>query len=159
LPVPAAPRVSATCDLHVHSACSDGTHRPADVVRLAKDAGLAAFALTDHDTFDGVAEALDAGSRLGVRVVPGVELSLPHAGTVHMIGLGVDPTHAAIRRVADTLREGRGPRNREIVAKLRALGVDVTIEEVEGEAGGDVVARPHIARVLVRKRVVATMQE
>jgi 3',5'-nucleoside bisphosphate phosphatase len=151
--------MSAWCDLHVHSTCSDGTVAPAEVVRRGRDAGLVAMALTDHDTFDGVAEALAAGARLGIRVVPGIELSLPHEGTFHMIGLGVDPADAAIRAVADLLNEGRGPRNRQIVAKLVELGVDVTIEEVEAEAGGDVVARPHVARVLVKKGVVGSMQE
>ena len=147
------------CDLHTHSTCSDGTVRPAEVVQRAKAAGLAAMALTDHDTFDGVAEAIEAGQRLGVRVVPGIELSLPHSGTFHMIGLGVDPANARLAAVADLLNGGRGPRNREIVAKLVALGVDITIEEVEAEAGGDVVARPHVARVLVKKRAAGSIQE
>jgi predicted metal-dependent phosphoesterase TrpH len=147
------------CDLHVHSTCSDGTVRPAEVVRRAKQAHLAAMALTDHDTFDGVAEAVEAGTKLGVRVVPGIEISLPHAGTFHMIGLGVDPGHAPLAALAELANGGRGPRNREIVAKLVALGIDITIEEVEAEAAGDVVARPHVARVLVRKRVVGSMQE
>ncbi len=147
------------CDLHVHSTCSDGTVRPAEVVRRARDAKLVAMALTDHDTFDGVAEAMEAGAALGVRVVPGIELSLPHAGTFHMIGLGVDPANAQIRAVAETLREGRGPRNRAIVERLCALGLAVTIEEVEAEAGGDVVARPHIARVLVKKGYVGSIVE
>jgi predicted metal-dependent phosphoesterase TrpH len=151
--------MTALCDLHVHSTRSDGTVPPAELVRRARDAGLAAMALTDHDTFDGVPEALAAGEALGVRVVPGVELSLPHAGTFHMIGLSVDPANARLRAVADVLREGRGPRNREIVEKLRALGVDITIEEVDAEAGGDVVARPHIARVLMKKGVVGSFQD
>jgi len=161
------------CDLHVHSTCSDGTVAPAEVVRRAKDAGLAAMALTDHDTFDGVDEAVAAGRAFGVRVVPGIELSLPHAGTFHMIGLGVDPGNVRIRAVAALLNDGRGPRNREIVAKLRALGVEITIEEVEAEAAGDrpdrpqdgqvrprsIVARPHVARVLLKKGVVGSFQE
>ncbi len=147
------------CDLHVHSTCSDGTVRPAEVVRRARDAGLAAMALTDHDTFDGIAEATQAGAALGLRVVPGIELSLPHEGTFHMIGLGVDPANPAIRAVADRLKDGRGPRNLEIVAKLAAVGVSVTIEEVAAEAGGDVVARPHFARVLVKRGFVGSMQE
>jgi predicted metal-dependent phosphoesterase TrpH len=149
----------ARCDLHVHSTCSDGTVSPTEVVRRGKEAGLAAMALTDHDTFDGVPEALDAGRKFGIRVVPGVELSLPHAGTFHMIGLGVDPTNERMRAVADLLKGGRGPRNVEIVAKLVALGVAITIEEVAAEAGGDVVARPHFARALVKKGVVGNLQE
>jgi hypothetical protein len=147
------------CDLHVHSTCSDGTVAPAEVVRRAREAGLDAVALTDHDTFDGIDEALAAGRELGIRVVPGIELSLPHAGTFHMIGLGVDTGNARLAAAAALLRDGRGPRNLEIVAKLRALGLDVSIEEVEAEAGGDVVARPHFARALVGKRFVSSLQE
>jgi predicted metal-dependent phosphoesterase TrpH len=129
------------------------------VVRRAKEARLDAMALTDHDTFAGVAEALDAGAKHGIRVVPGVELSLPHTGTFHLIGLAVDPSSPRLSAVADFLNGGRGGRNREIVAKLRALGVEITIEDVEAEAAGDVVARPHVARVLVTKRVVGSLQE
>ena len=150
------------CDLHTHSLASDGTETPTEVVRLAQRAGLAALALTDHDTFDGIAEAQDAGRKQGVRIIPGAELSLPHdRGSFHMIALGVDPANAAIRSVADRLRFARGPRNQSMVDKLTALGIDITIEEVQEEAGGvdQVVARPHMASVLVRKRVVRTFQE
>jgi 3',5'-nucleoside bisphosphate phosphatase len=147
------------CDLHVHSNRSDGTLPPAEVVRRGKDAGLAAMALTDHDTFAGVAEALAAGASLGIRVVPGVELSLPHEGTFHLIGLCVDPTNERLLRLAAVARDGRGPRNAEIVAKLAAMGIPVTIEEVLAEAGGDVIARPHIARVLLKKRYVGSIQD
>ncbi len=150
------------CDLHTHSLASDGTETPTEVVRLARRAGLAAVALTDHDTFAGIEEALDAGRKQGIRVIVGAELSLPHdTGSFHLIALGVDPENAEIRDVADRLCDARGPRNRGIVAKLRASGVDITIEEVEAEAGGadQVVARPHIASLLMKKRVVATFQE
>lgn len=150
---------SGSCDLHVHSTRSDGTVPPRDVARLAAEARLDAFALTDHDTFDGIAEAADEGARRGIRVVPGVELSVPHEATCHVIALGVDPAHPSIAAVADRLRGGRGARNREIVARLRALGLDVTLEEVAREAGGDVVARPHFARVLVKRGFVRTPQE
>jgi predicted metal-dependent phosphoesterase TrpH len=147
------------CDLHVHSSRSDGTVPPADVVRLARDAHLDAVALTDHDTLDGAAEAADAAARIGIRFVPGVELSIPHDGTFHLVALGVDPASADLVRVAEALREGRGPRNAEIVERLRALGLDVTLEEVVREAGGDVVARPHIARVLVRRGFARDAQD
>lgn len=155
------------CDLHVHSTRSDGTVPPAEVVRLAKEARLEAVALTDHDTFDGWEEARLAGARNGIRVVAGAELSLtfgegpgePERGTLHMIALGVDPAHPAIVGLADRLRGGRGPRNEEIVAKLRAMGHDVTLAEVEREAGGRVVARPHVARVLVKKGIAGSLQD
>lgn len=158
---------SGRCDLHVHSTRSDGTVIPEEVVRLAHEARLDAVALTDHDTLDGVPAAVAAGKRWGIRVVPGVELSIPfgaaegepETGTFHLIALAVDPGHPAIVAVATTLREGRGPRNAEIVARLRALGIDVTLDEIEREAEGDVVARPHVARVLMKKGVVGTFQE
>lgn len=151
--------MSCFCDLHVHSTRSDGTVTPAEVVRLAREARLDAVALTDHDTLDGVAEAADAGAHLGIRVIPGVELSLPHEGTFHMIVLGGDPSNPELLRVAAELRDGRGPRNQEIVDRLRAHGMDITIDEVRAEARGDVVARPHIARVLVRKGIVRSLQD
>jgi hypothetical protein len=154
---PVAP--AGRCDLHVHSTASDGTVPPREVARRAAEARLDAFALTDHDTFDGVAEAMEEGARRGVRVVPGVELSVPHEATCHVIALGVDPAHPAIRGVADRLRHGRGARNLAIVERLREQGIDVTLEEVAREAGGDVVARPHFARVLVKRGVVRTPQE
>lgn len=154
-----APTASGRCDLHTHSTCSDGTVPPREVVRLAKEARLDAVALTDHDTFDGVAEASDEGAKRGIRVIPGVELSLPHEGTFHLIALGVDPSSAGIRGVADRLREGRGPRNQEIIRRLREAGFDVTIEEVEREAQGAVVARPHFARVLVKRGFVTSFHE
>lgn len=147
------------CDLHVHSTRSDGTVPPRDVVRLAAEARLDAVALTDHDTFDGVAEACAEGERRGIRVVPGVELSLPHEGTCHVIALAVDPAHPRIAALAERLRSGRDPRNHEIVRRLNALGIDVTYEEVAREAGGDVVARPHFARVLVKRGRVREPQE
>ncbi|MCG3133121.1 MAG: 3',5'-nucleoside bisphosphate phosphatase [Planctomycetes bacterium] len=150
----AASVTAAFCDLHVHSTASDGSVPPRDVVRLARDAGLAAFALTDHDTMDGYAEACDEGAKLGVRVVPGVELSVPHEGTCHVIALGVTPGHPSIEALASRFRRGREERNEGIVAKLRALGIDVTMEDVRREAKGAIVARPHFAAALVKKGAV-----
>jgi predicted metal-dependent phosphoesterase TrpH len=150
------------CDLHTHSLASDGTETPTEVVRLARHAKLAAFALTDHDTFGGIEEALDAGRKQGIRVVVGTELSLPHdSGSFHLIALGVDPDNPEIKSVAGRLCEARGPRNAGMITKLQELGVDITMDEVEAEAGGadQVVARPHIAAVMMRKRVVGTFQE
>ena len=147
------------CDLHVHSTRSDGTVPPREIARLAAEARLDAFALTDHDTLDGIAEAKEEGARRGIRVVPGVELSVPHEGTCHVIALGVDPAHPAIVAVAARLRAGREGRNREIVERLRGLGMDVTYEEVAREAHGEVVARPHFARVLVKRGFVRAPQE
>lgn len=139
------------CDLHLHSTASDGTVAPREVVRLAREARLAAIALTDHDTFDGIAEAQDAGAKLGVRVVAGVELSVPHEATCHVIALGVDPGCPEIVALASRFRTGREARNVLIVERLRSLGIDISFEDVVREAGGTIVARPHFAKALVKK--------
>lgn len=148
------------CDLHMHSTHSDGTMAPRALVEMAHGLGLGAIALTDHDTTSGVAEALEAGRGLGVRVLPGVEISVDWSGrSVHMLGYCFDADTGELQRGLDVLVDGRNRRNVEMVEKLRALGVDITHDEVVAEAGGKVVGRPHFAKVLVRKGAVADWQE
>ena len=136
-------------DLHSHSTASDGSKSPKAVVMAAKAAGLSAIALTDHDTMAGVAEAMAAGQELGVRVVPGVELSAIDVDReVHLLGLHVhrpDALDDALR----TFRESRQVRAQQIVAKLNGLGVPVTFDEVLARAGDAAIGRPHLARVLI----------
>jgi predicted metal-dependent phosphoesterase TrpH len=148
------------CDLHTHSTASDGTARPAEVVRIAKRIGLRAVALTDHDTLAGIEEAATEARHLGVELIPGCEISLDGVpGTFHMTGIGVDPADPVLRERLDFVRVGREGRNGEIARKLGALGFPVSLEEAAAEAGGDVVGRPHFARVLVRKGIVSDFRE
>jgi predicted metal-dependent phosphoesterase TrpH len=148
------------CDLHTHSTASDGTDRPAQIIRIAKQVGLRAIALTDHDTLAGVDEAANEAKHLGVEFIPGCEISLDGVpGTFHMTGIGVDPSDAHLRERLDFVKSGREGRNAEICAKLVALGYPITIEEVAAEAGGDVVGRPHFARVLLKKGIVKDFKE
>ena len=148
------------CDLHTHSTASDGTKRPAEVVRIAKRIGLRAMALTDHDTLAGIEEAATEAKHLGVELIPGCEISLDGVpGTFHMTGLGVDPSDRVLRERLDFVREGREGRNEEIAKKLVGLGINLTMDEVAAEAGGDVVGRPHFARVLVKRGVVKDFRE
>lgn len=142
-------------DLHTHSNRSDGSDPPAVVVRHAVDADLHAVALTDHDTLDGIAEAAAEAERLGIPLVPGVEISCEWApGTLHMVVLFLPAESGPLQdRLAD-LQEGRERRNRQIVDRLRDLGIDIDYAEVQAEAGQGVVGRPHFAAVLVRKGVV-----
>jgi 3',5'-nucleoside bisphosphate phosphatase len=148
---PAAPNSSAErfVDLHMHSTASDGTLAPAAVVAAAHAAGLAAIALTDHDTLEGVPEARAAGEALGVRVVAGVELSA-HEGEreLHVLGLHLTQLDALEDRLV-ALRATRRTRAAQIVDKLRALGFPIELEAVWREAGEGAVGRPHIARVLI----------
>ena len=123
-------------DLHCHSTASDGTFAPADVVRLARDSGLAGLALTDHDTIGGVAEAAAEAEKLGLAFLPGIEISCeyPAPGTMHILGYGVDPTSDTLRDLTRRLLEGRDNRNPRIIQKLNELGVSITMREVEEES-------------------------
>ena len=146
-------------DLHAHSTASDGAVAPSQVVAAAHRAGLAAVALTDHDTLAGVAEAAAAGASLGVRVVAGAELSA-HDGDkeVHLLALHLaEPGHvdAALAR----FRDGRKDRAETIVERLRALDVPVTLDAVLEQANGGAVGRPHVARVLVANGAVRDFRE
>ena len=148
-------------DLHCHSTASDGTFKPAEVVQLAKRKELTALALTDHDTIGGVAEAAAEAHKLGIDFLPGIEISAeyPAPGTMHILGYGVDPTNPALAKLTETLLAGRDNRNPRIVEKLNELGVHVTMQEWEDEAGGKVLGRPHLAAVLLRKGYVSSIKQ
>jgi predicted metal-dependent phosphoesterase TrpH len=148
-------------DLHCHSTASDGTLSPAEVVQLAVRSNLSALALTDHDTIDGVAEAAAEAKKVGLDFLPGIEISaeFPHPGNMHILGYGIDPHSAILKSLTTTLIAGRDNRNPRIIARLRELGVAITMEEVEKEAGGSVVGRPHIAAILHRKGYVSSIKE
>lgn len=146
-------------DLHTHSTASDGTLSPEAVVAAAHAAGVAAFALTDHDTLAGVPRAVEVGESLGVRVVPGVELSA-HDGDseIHILALHVTRLGLIESRL-EKFREERRLRAHKIVDRLRGLGMDVTLEMVMQEAGDAAVGRPHIARAMIRAGVARDFRE
>jgi len=141
-------------DLHVHSTASDGTCTPEELAGLGRE--FSVMALTDHDNTDGCARFLSACRELGVKGVrlPGIELSVVPGegyGQFHMLGLGVNPDASHLAAFLKRIRKGREERNAMILEKLAALGMSVTMDEVSRHAGGEIVARPHIARVLVEK--------
>src|SRR4051812_9559010 len=149
-------------DLHSHSTASDGTFAPADVVRLAHEAGLIGMALTDHDTIAGLAEAAAEAGRRGMSFVPGIEISaVPpiENGTLHILGYGIDPANAVLTEMARQLIEARDNRNPRIIARLRELGIDISMDEALAQARGGVLGRPHIAALLVKKGVVKTIKQ
>jgi 3',5'-nucleoside bisphosphate phosphatase len=142
-------------DLHSHSNLSDGSASPTELVAIAAQTGLDAVALTDHDTLEGVEEALAAGAASGIDVIPGTELSLTReAGGMHLIVLWLDPEPGPLQDRLAELQSGRLGRNRAICEELTRLGMPVTIEEVEVEAGEGSAGRPHIANVMVTKGYV-----
>jgi len=146
----AAAGLSRYVDLHIHSTASDGTLAPDQVVAAAHAAGVSAMALTDHDTVAGIPLATRTGQSLGLRVVPGVELSA-HDGDreIHVLALHVSRLELLESRLRN-FREERQLRARRIVERLRSLGMDMTVEMVMQEAGDAAVGRPHIARAMIR---------
>jgi predicted metal-dependent phosphoesterase TrpH len=147
-------------DLHTHSNRSDGTFEPAEVVRLAAERALDVVALTDHDTTDGLAEALATGSVVGVEVVPGVEFSAEFEGnSVHVLCYWMDPQDPALQLELRRLREDRFRRGELMVGKLQELGLPVAFQRVRAIAGDATIVRPHIAQAMVEAGVVATEKE
>jgi predicted metal-dependent phosphoesterase TrpH len=148
-------------DLHTHSRVSDGSETPGRVVELAAEAGCSALALTDHDSLAGLEEAGQVAAELGVRLIPGCEVSCRKpappagapriAGSVHVLVYFVEPGTGPLQDELVTLRGDRAVRNRELAARLEELGTGVTYEDVLAEAGDEGgMGRPHFARALVK---------
>jgi predicted metal-dependent phosphoesterase TrpH len=139
-------------DLHTHSAVSDGTDSPAELVHAAREAGLDVVALTDHDTYAGLDAAVAEGERVGVEVVRGLELSCSRQGSsVHLLAYGADETDPALTEELVRVRGGRRGRLGGVLERLAALGVPVSEAEVLAQVGDSPsVGRPHIADALVR---------
>jgi predicted metal-dependent phosphoesterase TrpH len=147
-------------DLHAHSDRSDGTLSPAEVVDLAARRDLAGIALTDHDTFEGLDEAAAAADELGLDFVPGIEFSAELDGaSLHILGYWVDPDDAAVNAELDRLTATRFRRGELIVEKLRELGFDLSFDRVRELAGGQTIARPHVAQAMVEAGIVASEEE
>ncbi len=143
---PASPRVA---DLHLHSTASDGSDAPAVVVRRAAEAGFAAMALADHDTMDGVPEAVAEGERVGVEVIPAVEYStLDNEREIHMLGYGLDGSYPPLVKQLGRIRAGRFNRALLMVEALNEVGVAITWERVQEIAGDENVGRPHVAKAM-----------
>lgn len=157
-------------DLHAHSNESDGTLSPEELVRAAKDAGLSAIALTDHDTAGGVARARAEAEKIGIEFVPGIELSTefvapPGAGErpfqkeVHVVGLFIDPGDAELSEKTREFRECRDGRNEKIVEALRREGFSITMEALKEENPDCVITRANIARYLIGHGEVGSVKE
>lgn len=146
-------------DLHTHSTASDGQYTPSQLVRLAKARGLEVLALTDHDTVDGLDEAVRAGDELGLQVLRGVEFSAREYRSLHILGYGFSTAPSAFTKLCAEMKAGRDERKYRIIDFLREKGVDISLAEVEELAGGDVIGRPHFAQVMVRRGYVQSNRE
>lgn len=150
-------------DLHVHTTASDGTCTPAEVVALAKEKGLAAIAITDHDGVGGYAEAAAAGKKLGVEVVSGIEISTKfitdeYGYAVHILGYYIDTASPELTPVLEWVVNDRDERNRKMVALMQADGLPITYEYMH-ERFGNVVGRPHFAEYLVEQGLASSVQD
>lgn len=147
-------------DLHTHSLASDGSDSPEQLAGKAAAAGLAAFALTDHDTVAGLAKAQKAAAELGIEFVPGVEIAVRYDfDELHLVALWVNAASCALTAHLGALRAGRDERNSVILNKLSELGLPLQMEEVRALAGGEAVGRPHIALAMKRKGYVYSRQD
>lgn len=155
-------------DLHTHTTASDGSLTPTALIQQAHEIGLAALAVTDHDTIGGLTEAASAAREAGMDFLPGVELSVEDKdGRLHLLGYGFDPDFRELAEKLTQLRRGRAARNVQMAEKMAELGLPVTMDDVRAAAqkqGGDgeeseVIARPHFAQALINKGVVASVQE
>ncbi|MGP3968018.1 PHP domain-containing protein [Streptomyces sp. 6N223] len=146
-------------DMHTHSTASDGSDAPAELIRHAAEAGLDVLGLTDHDTVGGHAEAA-AALPTGMTLVTGTEFSCRLDGvSIHMLGYLFDPEEPELAAQRELLRDDRVPRAKAIIAKLNALDVPVTWEQVKRLAGDGAVGRPHIAAAMVETGVVPTVKD
>ena len=148
-------------DLHTHTTCSDGTDRPRELVNKAIVQGLEVLGIADHDTTSGWEEAAQA-LRGKLQLVLGAEIScLTTEGiSVHMLGMLFDPNHIEMHTMLEETRDGRLPRMRKMIEKMRTEGMDISIEDVENAMpAGATMGRPHLADALVAKKIVKSRDE
>ena len=146
-------------DLHTHSLKSDGSMTPAEVVREAKKAGLAAIALSDHDTVDGLPEAITEGEKIGIEVIPAIEFSVQSKTETHILGYFIDYNNPHLKQIIKEVVDLRIERNHVTTRRLNELGFDITLEEVRALAPNNFVGRAHFARVLMDKGYTQSVKE
>lgn len=145
-------------DLHVHTNESDGTYSPAEVVKIAKASGLAAIAITDHDTHLGYREAVEAGKELGVEVIPGIEISTKYRASVHILGYFIDINCRSLQELLDWIVEDRDTRNRKMAELMASDGLPVSYDSMV-ERFGAVIGRPHFGRLLIELGLAKDMND
>lgn len=147
-------------DLHSHTTASDGTYSPAQLVEEAGRTGLRILGVTDHDTFSGFDQAGPLARRAGLELVCGIELSTKlHGHSVHLLGYFLaDDKLGDFRNWIGDLQASRRDRNVRLIARLRELGLDITLEEVQAR-GGEMTGRPHFAQVLIQKGYASNLQQ
>lgn len=147
-------------DLHVHSTYSDGTNTPKELIELAKKAGLAAFALTDHDTLEGIPVALKEADSQNIEIIPGVEISTHFNNCeIHIVGLFIDYTNSDINNFLNEQRQSRIERNKKMCQKFCDIGINITYDEMCRLYPDSVITRAHFADYLVKNKITGDRNE
>lgn len=146
-------------DLHTHSVKSDGAMQPREVVETAKNAGLSAMSLTDHDVIDGVREAMQRGEELGIEVIPGIELSAKFKTETHVLGYFVDLDNPDFLEKLEEIKRVRMQRNYETAENLQKIGFPITVEDAMQLAPNGIIGRAHFARVMAERGYVSSVKE
>jgi hypothetical protein len=146
--------------MHTHSTASDGAFTPEELIRKAVEEGLSAIALTDHDSLDGLGEAAEAAQQVGIRFIPGVEIEIGFGpGEFHLLGLDLRQVREPLHQAATELALSRENRNEQVFQLLRTAGMELNYRELRDQVGEGMIGRPHIAKLLVEKRIVKSKQE
>ncbi|MCR4954396.1 MAG: PHP domain-containing protein [Treponema sp.] len=146
-------------DLHIHTTASDGQYSPTEIIQKAAEKGISVAAITDHDTIEGIEEGAAAAREFGVTFVPGCELNINFpTGEFHLLGLGLENISPSFTELLENLVKNRNLRNEQIIEKIRADGIDLTLEEMKADFPGNVIGRPHFAAELVKKGIVKNRQ-
>lgn len=153
-------------DLHIHSTSSDGTFSPTEIINnalnLAKKDSPVVIALTDHDTVAGIKEFQKASLKYKQKLtaIPGIEISTNYHGTeVHILGYNINPSNKTLLNKLTIYRESRDGRNAKIIEKLKEQGFDISMDDIHPDKPGETIGRPHIARFLMKKKYVSSIQE
>lgn len=148
-------------DLHLHTVYSDGTLQPKEVVCLAKEKGVTTIAITDHDGTGGIGKALEAGKELGIRVIPGIELSTGSEDGyyMHILGYGIDVNNRQLCEALADIRQKRKERNEQLMAALREIDCPITLRDLPEKGEEDYIGKPDFARALMGKGYVTSPKE
>ena len=146
-------------DLHVHTTASDGQYTPYQIIEKASQKNVNVIAITDHDTVAGLQEGREAAEKFGITFVPGCELNINYpTGEFHLLGLGLKNISPLLNELLENLIKNRTLRNENIIQKMQADGVQITLEEMQNDFPNTVIGRPHFANELVKKGVVKNTQ-
>ena len=146
-------------DLHTHTIFSDGALTPKELLDLAKERNISTISITDHDTVDGIEEAIKYGRTIGIEVIPGLEISTDVEGKeVHLLGYFINHKDSGLKKYLKFFRDERMQRAKRIVKKLNAIGLGISLDEVKEAANGSPICRPHIAKVLLKNGSVQQIQ-